>query len=362
MRLACSYNPQFYEGELSPYKKVELMELGFLAYKTVFGNNKQIAKKYDGISLSLHVSRSPITEKAENQDIFISEKIEQIKDDERIVSVGFHLCDDRRENIGKYGFSSHYTSSSIKEAHAIRFIKNVKNVTRKDVWMENANFYSSSPEEIVNNWRSFNHIIKCSKAKSIIDLSHLVIDCSNNNIDPSLLVGLIDWKSVAEVHLSGIVTGRDGTLHDGHSNPVSPKVWELLSKIRQLGLLEDNIYCNIEHSDGTWGSSPREYFNDFDILESIFSSDIHYRNKENNALQYAKGYLKTLISQEVTNLDKISSHFDLTNKDLLDAWLNHLQKEKFRLSLSRDDMDSEIKKDSIYFVDSFIQYIEELQQ
>ena len=364
MKLACSYNPLFYEGGLSLHDGVELMELGFLAYRSVLSNHDRVGlNECEDLSLSLHVSRSPITENAQNQDVFISEKIRPVRDDARLISVGFHLCDDRRKNIGRFGFSSHYESSKAKEARAIRFIGNVQDSIGKQVWVENANFYSSSPREIVSNWKSFNRIVRQSQARSIIDLSHLVIDCANNDMDPHLLVGLIDWQSVVEIHLSGIVSGRDGMLHDGHSSPVSSKVWRLLENIRELGVLsEEDLYCNIEHSDRRWGDCSEEYLNDFNIIESIFSAETNFPGKQIDATPYAKGYLKTLISEEVENLNQISSHFNLTHDNLLDRWLNHVEQGKYRLSLSRDDMDSEIQKESLYFIDSFIHFINKLQK
>ena len=122
------------------------------------------------------------------------------------------------------------------------------------------------------------------------------------------------------------------------------------------------MYCNIEHSDRRWGDCSEEYLNDFNIIESIFSSETNFPGKQIDATPYAKGYLKTLISEEVENLNQISSHFNLTHDNLLDRWLNHVEQGKYRLSLSRDDMDSEIQKESLYFIDSFIQFINKLQK
>ncbi len=362
MKLACSYNPAFYDGRLAPVPKVELMELGFLAYNKIFKNEKNYPDIYKNISLSLHISRSPITENKEYQDIFISEKLTDIKFDDKVISVGFHLCGNRVKNIGKLGFSSHYQYSELKENNAINFIINVQEHIEKEVWIENANFYSSSPIEVIENWKSFSRIISKTSTKSIIDLSHLIIDCSNNNIEPSMIIGYINWDSVTEVHLSGIIKGRDGTLHDGHGNPVSDEVWDLLTRLNYCGLLKDNLYYNIEHSDSTWVNNSHIYQNDFNKVESILKSCTEYTNKKENSLSYAKSYIKKILSEEVSNLKEIAIHFNTSQKELLDSWLKDVLESTWRLSLSRDDMDSLIKKESIYFIDSFKVFIEDKQK
>ncbi|OTA21664.1 hypothetical protein Xbed_00414 [Xenorhabdus beddingii] len=361
MKLACSFNPAFENNALKIHKNVNLMELGFLAYKKIFKEKSNSVHFNDNLSLSLHVSRSPITECISHQDAFIQEKLVPIKEDVRIKSIGFHLCGDRCENIGKLGFSSHYKMSKEKEKNAIRFIKKAQENTGKEIWIENANFYSSSPKEIYTNWKSFNRILALSEAKAIIDLSHLIIDCKNNEISPELLIGFITWEKVIELHLSGIHIGNDGTLHDGHGSAVPTMVWDILKQILDLNLLNKDIYINIEHSNTEWKHKQYIYDRDFLLLEEIIHNLKTNETKNLSPLKYAKNYLKKIIKSDIENFYEIVDQLHFNESELFNAWFHHIEKKGYRISLSEDEMDTIIASKSQYFIHSFSAFIEEIQ-
>lgn len=361
MNFACSYNHHFSTGKLSPTDEVKLIELGFKAYHSLFleSNPPETIKS---TPLSLHISRSPITENKINQDRFIHEKLIDTKYDNRIISLGFHLCGDRNENIGKLGFSSHYNHDHESEDNAIRFLAKVRQVTEKPVWLENANFYSSSVNEIISNWKSFNRVVKESGAGAIIDLSHLIIDCKNNDIDPFVVIGFIDWDSVVEIHLSGIIEGKDGALHDGHGTQVHPSVWELLQQLLKLKLLDNDVFINIEHSDNIWVEKNDLYKDDFEILKKILSEPLRETSKSAHARAYAESYLKKILNQEVENIEEISDFFNITPSELLNEWLDYVVSVDKRIALSIDDMDSLIEENSIHFIKSFTDFVDNKQQ
>ncbi|CAH7004807.1 conserved hypothetical protein [Vibrio chagasii] len=361
MNLACSYNHHFSTGKLYPSNDVRLIELGFKAYQSLFVNNLP-SNKISSTPLSLHISRSPITEPEIYQDQFINEKLIDKKDDNRIISLGFHLCGDRNTNIGKLGFSSHYKHNDDSESNAIRFLTKVQQVTKKPVWLENANFYSSSVNEIISNWKSFNRVVKASGAGAIIDLSHLIIDCSNNNISPLSMIGFIDWNSVVEIHLSGIIEGKDGALHDGHGTQVHSSVWELLQQLLKLELLDKNAFINIEHSDDVWSNKTELYNRDFDILKKLLNEPIKQSSKAEHAQMYAQSYLRKILTQEVENIEEISEFFNITPSDLLNEWMEYVINVDKRIALSIDDMDSLIEKNSIHFIQSFTEFVDYKQQ
>lgn len=360
MNLACSYNHHFSTGKLFPLDEVKLIELGFKAYQSLFVGNTP-PEKFKHTPISLHISRSPITESEIYQDCFINEKLIDIKYDNRIISIGFHLCGDRNDNIGKLGFSSHYNHDHVSEDNAISFLTKVHQVTEKPVWLENANFYSSSANEIIANWKSFNRVVKESGSSAIIDLSHLIIDCKNNDIDPVSMIGFIDWDSVIEIHLSGIIEGRDGALHDGHGTQVHPSVWELLRQILKLNLVDENAFINIEHSDNVWSEKTDLYKSDFDILKKLLSEPLIEISKSEHARVYAESYLKKLLNQEVENIKEISDFFNIKPSELLSEWLDYVVSIDKRVALSIDDMDSLIEKNSIHFIKSFIDFVEHKQ-
>ncbi|MBI6549734.1 DUF692 family multinuclear iron-containing protein [Xenorhabdus lircayensis] len=250
---------------------------------------------------------------------------------------------------------------SRKRKNAIKFIKKTQEKIEKSIWIENANFYSSSPKEIYNNWQSFNHILDSSEAKAIIDLSHLIIDCKNNNIEPSLLIGFISWEKVIELHLSGIHCSKDGTLHDGHNVAISPMVWDLLKQIHSLNLLHKNIYINIEHSDKEWQNNQNIYDKDFMLLEEVF-----YKSKPNqyiklDPVKYARNYLKKIIKDDIENFSEILEFLKLSEAELFNAWFHYIEKTGYRISLSEDDMDTIIATKSQYIINSFSHFIEEIK-
>ena len=360
MNLACSYNHHFYTGRLFPNKEVRFLELGFRAYNKIFFQDNPPHYLKD-LNLSLHISRSPITESLQNQTTFIEEKLSDIRSDDRVVSIGFHLCGERDTNIGQFGFSSHYSGTPERERNAIGFIRRVQESTQKEVWLENANFYSSSAPELIANWKSFNRIVEQSKAKSIIDISHLIIDCENNGIESSMAIGFIDWSAVTELHLSGIIEGKDGTLHDGHGSKVHPRVWEILEQLLKAKLIDTSIIYNIEHSDENWAEQKDAYNDDFHKLKVLLNKSFIEGEKSKQATLYATGYLKKLLIQEVENIEEIACFFNMTRAELLEEWTTYISQSQKRLALSLDDMDSVIASKSIHFIDSFSNFIEAKQ-
>src|SRR6202034_2110344 len=62
--------------------------------------------------------------------------------------------------------------------------------------------------------------------------------------------GAVDLTRVRVVHLSGIVEGRDGLWHDGHTQPVHDVVWQLLEFL--LPCISSPVTVVLEHSDYVW--------------------------------------------------------------------------------------------------------------
>lgn len=182
------YNPAFTNKKLLIPECAALMELGIAEYRRT--SKKFINKKID---FSLHLARTPITECNKNQDRFIK-YLQGECIDPSLKSIGIHLTGKRHHGIGQFGFSSHFIPSLESKKQAIRFIKDIKTSLNLPVWIENASFYSSSVEEILETWEMITSICNESNAKLIIDLSHLLIDAKNNAIDPLILLGAIPWK------------------------------------------------------------------------------------------------------------------------------------------------------------------------
>lgn len=364
MKVACSYNPLFLDNSLPINKNVQLIELGMEAYHHIFSNKSHELSQSYSRSLSLHLARSPIAEDEFHQDAFIKEKLLPIHADDKIISIGFHLSGSRYENIGKFGLTSHYKASKAIESNCIRFINEVEKQTKKEVWIENANFYSENLTEIIENWRSVARILESSNAKLIVDISHLIIDCVNIGVSPEIFIGCINWDRVAEIHLSGIVTGKDGALHDGHGNAVDSRAWEFFNKILKLNLLNNNAFINIEHSESSWKNNIETYQEDFLKLKTLIDN---YQKIENHSERYAKSetyaisYIKKTIYSQIKNYQYICQSLNKNEDDIFDEWLNYTFSNYKRISLSKSEIDSAMESDCVYILDSFIEFVENIQ-
>ncbi|MGE8568303.1 MAG: DUF692 family multinuclear iron-containing protein [Achromobacter sp.] len=357
MRVACSYNPNFITSNDFIEHDVELMEVGLTAYRRVFSREREFISTYRN-DLSVHISRSPITEKRSLQEVFINEKLSTLKSDNRVISIGFHLCGERHNNIGKLGFSSHYTATAATERRAIEFIDLARRESGKRIWIENANFYSNDADDIFKTWKSIARITEESDANLIIDISHLIIDSHNVRLPAEASIGLIPWDKVVEVHLSGIIIGKDGSMHDSHGTPVHAQTWHLLSGLIRSDLIPRTAYINIEHSDEVWKDYPSKYKNDFNILRAILAGGSGPTARDSDAsLKYAENYLKKILKGAVENFPEIIELDGRPESQLLHDWMNHIRKMDKRISLSKEELDSEIAKSSVYFLDSFSDFL-----
>lgn len=357
MRIACSYNPNFITSKNLLEHDVELMEVGLTAYRRVFSRERKFISNYRN-DLSVHISRSPITEKRSHQEVFIKEKLSPLKYDERVISIGFHLCGERHHNIGKLGFSSHYTATAATERSAVEFIDLARKESGKKIWIENANFYSNSAAEIFSTWKSIEKIAGESDANLIVDVSHLIIDSHNAKLPTDASIGLIPWNRVVEVHLSGITTGKDGSMHDGHGTPVHAKAWHLLNGLIRADLIPRDAYINIEHSDEEWKDFPSEYKDDFATLRAILAERSTPTARVGDAnLKYAENFLKKILKGAVANFSEIIELDGRSESQLLHDWVDHVKKMDKRISLSKEEIDSETEKSSVYFLDSFSDFL-----
>lgn len=364
MKIACSYNPMFLDDVTLIDLDTELIELGIEAYCQIFSEQSNRLSQFYTNSLSLHIARSPITEDCSYQNIFIQEKLTPIIADNKVISIGFYLSESRYENIGKFGLTSHYKASKIAESNCIRFINQVESLTKKEVWIENANFYSKNIVEIIDNWRSVVRILENSNTRLIIDITHLVIDCTNIGISPDIFLGCIPWDKVAEIHLSGIVEGGDGTLHDGHSNEVDFRSWGLFKKVLELNLLNDNTFINIEHSESSWINNIEIYQKDFYYLKLLISNyhKLHIiSEKYDNSEKYAISFIKKTIYSNISNYKNICQALGKSEEDVFNQWMSYVFSKYRRISLSKSEIDSMIQKDCIYIIESSIEFLENRQ-
>lgn len=339
LKLGIGYHPSFSFGDgstLALPQAAELMELGLAELK-----DWRASPRYrKEVGLSLHLSRSPITEDERSQDAFI-EHLRASISDARLVSVGLHVTGERGEGIGRFGFSSHFAASAEKERRAARFASAVTERLGVPVWLENANFYSGSQEEVLAGWDSLRRICALSGAKVILDLSHMAIDAHNVGLEPSACLGAVPWPLVAEVHLSGIVEGG-GAWHDGHSLPVHSATWALLESCLTLLVSRSNgIFLTIEHTDVSWRDRVAEFEADCSRLTALAAATRRPRvaDRRAEADGYAKSYLKRLLKRQIPKLEAACVERGVSFDALFQEWLlQRVETDGLRLSLTPDEL------------------------
>ncbi len=344
-RIGAGFNPGYLSGHgdgLRLVEEVRHLELGLAELHKWKSTNQD-----DDRELSLHLARTPITESWENQDHFIKQLHGQLNRMEcsgevNLVSVGIHLTGERCNGIGRFGFSSHYSPSVKTERNAVRFIRQIQDKTGLPVWIENANFYSSSFREICACWKSTEKICRTADAKIIVDLSHLYIDAMNITITPEVLLGLVPWDEVIELHLSGIVRGGDGSVHDGHSMPVDDKVWALLRQVRKTLHQEAGaMIVSIEHSDPVWITKRNIHDEDFEKLKKELAKcqgNIGASVADKSDV-YAKSYLMKLLKQWIPKVEPACAQRMISFEGLVLEWLDEIvERRGSRIVMTQDEV------------------------
>jgi len=358
-KLAAGYVPAFMHQSLIP-DDVELVELGFGAAKALFSSASSGIDGYTG-GYSCHFGRSPITDVKELQSKFIDQLNDSVGKFGNLISFGFHLSGPVNSNIGNLGFTSHYVPSISNERSAAAFLSRVREKTDTEVWLENANYYSSCGRSIIDVWHSNLEIAAVANCRLIVDLAHLVIDCRNSGVSPEIILGMIPWRMVAEVHLSGISIDANKRFHDGHALPVHHECWRLLDIIAcELQVLNEDVYINIEHTDQDWLENKILYNADFEELRKLClranSNSMVTYDIDCHAVSDAKKYVKKKMRRIVSNLTEISEVFGVSEVELLDNWLTYESDNVCSISFARD----EISCGSIYCVDAFRKYLDSL--
>ena len=359
MIIGAGFNPIFCEDGYSLPGCVSYSEAGIEQFND--SSNKGILAWNMKDGVSLHIARSPICEEVGAQDQFIS-FLKRFCAGKDIVSLGFHLTGPRRSGIGKFGFSSQYECDCLFEERSVRFLKRVANEVQAPVWVENTNFYSFSVDKTKNFYDSLNRISAAADAKIILDVTHLIIDALNSGACPTALLGFIDWALVAQVHLAGIVKGKDGILHDGHGEPISEDVWSFLDKCFALNLVSHDAIVTIEHTDPSWRNRWQELLADFEILEKKIDGRDKMGSRPTDPIQYARSRMKRILEKSFDDLRGSFQEASLDLEVILDAWIED------RLCTGRDvfvleKTESTLHPDGVrarYIVDDFLLYVSKM--
>lgn len=347
------FNPHIFTGKFPMPTYVKHIEVGL-------NHLQQWVWKYatQEPALSLHLARTPITESSKTQDKFI-QYLENIINHHQLRSIGIHLTGQRTDNIGRFGFSSHFVPDLTSVKQAKRFLSKMHSTFSTPIWLENANFYSESPQQIINTLNVTNNIAEESNCDLIIDLSHLAIDAHNVGLEPLILLGAVNWNRAVELHLSGITQGYDKTWHDNHSVKVHSVVWQLLEESLKL-IPEDrqDVTYTIEHTDPGWINSTDTLISDFAKLRTIMST--HKHSKKNvscstKAECYAISYLKKISKTKFPDVAKKLGHELFDN--MLVNWVNEVISDSKRVALTRCEIPEHEMEQVRILGKDFIQYL-----
>ncbi|MCU4401397.1 DUF692 family multinuclear iron-containing protein [Acinetobacter pittii] len=356
--IGAGYNRLFdiAESGLKIPEDVSFIELGI----DELNNTDQKSSSLIGKKISLHLARTPMVEDEIAQDNYI-DFLEKIINDAKfkkleLISIGIHLSGSRFTGGGLLGDVDVYSPTKENLDKVVSFIKKIQKLNL-EVWIENASFYSEKISDVIETWQHVNYLCSEFKCKCIIDISHIVIEGNNIDIEPNLILGMVPWKSVIELHLSGIKQGKDGCMHDGHGLPVHDDVWKFLRlAIRILDGINENIYITIEHTPPSWKDKVDIYNNDFIKLNNILRDKYNFISYFNNIESYMYGYLKYIIDIKVPLLKEAFLQRGIDYDETLYSWVDIVKKNKQRIVIHMSEIPLSERNRAVDLVSGFMMY------
>ncbi len=258
--IGIGFNPQYLAGRLTCPPRAEYLEAGA---NLLLGRDLPIPAVFSGLSrFSLHLARAPFCEPPPVQEAFARRLAEHLPS--HVSTIGAHLCGPFQKDLGYFGLGTSFEATPSTAESARRLLDILREATGRRILLENANYYDSNVKSAVQVLDLQNRLCHWSDAGIILDLAHLMMNAHNLGISSEYLLGRIDLARVSVIHLSGIVVGTDGAMHDGHQHPVHPEVWRLLGLV--LALLDTTVTIVLEHSDPRWTDDDASYRADCEQL------------------------------------------------------------------------------------------------
>lgn len=289
-QLGVGFNPRYLKSELPLPEPCVYIEAG----KSLFHNQNALSSlSKPGRSFSLHLARVPFCEPTEIQQAFIDCTLATLSP--MVESLGLHLCGPYQGGLGSFGLgnSFFYTQETVRRSR--RFLDLLCNATERKILLENANFYDCDRQQAIQTIEFTNQLCTEYNARLILDLAHLLINAKNLGLPPSYLLGLVNLDLVEVIHLSGVVEGRDGVLHDGHTLPVHPAVWHLLETV--LSLLTHPVILVLEHTDSCWANQKDSFLADWHKMEQLVNNreTVSQRRQPIDVKQAGIGYMANIV-------------------------------------------------------------------
>jgi hypothetical protein len=248
-KLGISFNPCYLRGEIPFPKGCEYLEASYDFYARYWRELPNFAR--GELSHSLHLSRAPFCEPKAIQERFVSYLFTALPP--VVTSVGMHLTGRYSQDMGFFGLGTAFLSSPKSRRTVERLFTLIRTRSEIPLLIENANFYDPSLCECLGTLEFQNEICASHGVGIILDLAHLLMNAHNLGVSEDYLLGKVDLRHVAVLHVSGVKQSRDGALHDGHNFPVHPRVWRFLAKV--LALLDRPVFVVLEHTDQCWSKA-----------------------------------------------------------------------------------------------------------
>lgn len=264
-RPGLGFNPGFVDGSLAVPPGACRLEAG----NSLYFQPAALARVAGAAPVhSLHLARAPFSEEAHLQDRFLAVLEERMPAE--VTSIGLHLGGPFRADLGYFGLGTAFVRTPEAERRSLRLSERLARLGRP-ILLENADLYPSDLAGALRALDWSNRLCREHGSRLILDLAHLLVAAHNLAVDVRVLLGRIDLELVGVVHLSGVVRGRDGALHDGHTEAIAPEVWQLLAEI--LPLLPDDLDVVLEHSDPVWSQRAELFLADWHRLCALAGSD-----------------------------------------------------------------------------------------
>jgi uncharacterized protein (UPF0276 family) len=243
--MAAGFNPGILDSSVLLPRDVAALEVGVAALPAL-----RTASGAEGRRLSLHLSRAPMCDPIEEQELFLARVATFMGSD--IQSVGVHLCGPLRDGMGRLGLGSGFSPTRENRARACRFLERLREVAGVPVLVENANLYPVDDSEFVGVGVFLRELIEARGFGLILDLAHL--EMAAHNVGASLDAALGTYPSAEVLHVSGYHR-RGAWMHDGHDAAVAESTWMLLRQALSLSVCTQVV---LEHTDPSWAARPED--------------------------------------------------------------------------------------------------------
>ena len=301
---------------------------------------------YPTVRWSLHLANTAMTENKTNQTLYINHISCLIKKlpkhvQDNLISIGLHLTGSRFEGNGLLGGTEAYFPTAHNLKLAQHFIHQLHNETGLPIWIENAGLYSEGISYIRHSWEHAHELSKHNYCSLIYDVAHAVVEANNNQLSEDCVLGLVPWEKVIEIHLSGINHSPDGSMHDGHNQPIPDSVWKqfiCLTRILSSLNREHDVFYTVEHTSPTWNEHQDNYYADFEKAKQLVYQATPLKNYHTQKKRYMESYLKKIIRGEVPLLETACTQRGFDFNTLFSQWLEHNKLANKRITFNYADI------------------------